>query len=162
MVPPAPDQSTERARRARHLALAEKAEELGRYYEEAEKYSGVAMFWQRFLKPVQQLRELHEREAQLLRQQAGREPQPTIQISRQDRGRGAAKRLRQVRAFIELMTHFMKVEICGKEHRYAVALLTDVAFPGHDVDAEYVRKTLQYRRRVPRTGKNRELKPKKP
>jgi hypothetical protein len=120
------------------------------------------------------LRELHEREAQLLRQRAGREPQPTIQISRQDRGRGAAKGLRQdrgrgaanglrqVRAFIELMTHFMKNEICGKEHRCAVALLTDVAFPGRDVDSEYVRKTLQHRTRVPRTGKNRELKPKKP
>ena len=163
------------ARRATHLALAEKAEDLGRYYEEAEKYSGVAMFWQRFLKPLEQLRELHEREAQLLRQLAGREPQPMIQISRQDLEKGAAKRLRQikgprqvkkglreVRAFIELMTLFMRDEICGKEHRYAVALLTDIAFPGHDVDTEYVRKTLQYRKRVLRNGKIRELKAKKP
>ena len=149
------------ARRARHLALAEKAEDLARYFEDAEKYSGVAMFWQRFLKPVEQLRELHERAAQLLRQLAGREPQPMIQISRQDRGKGAAEGLRQVRAFIELMTLFMKDEICGKEHRYAVALLTDIAFPGHDVDTEYVRETLRHRRRVPRTRKIRELKAKK-
>jgi hypothetical protein len=165
----------DQARRARHLALAEKAEDLGRYYEEAEKYSGVAMFWQRFLKPVQQLRELHEREAQLLRQRAGREPQPMIQISRQDRGKGAAKGLRQVkgsrqvkkglrqvRAFIELMTLFMRDEICGKEHRSAVALLTDIAFPGHDVDTEYVREILRYGKRVRRTRKIRELNAKKP
>jgi hypothetical protein len=151
-----------RAWRAKRLELAQKAEDLARYYQEAENFSGVAMFWQRFLKPVQQLRELHEREAQLLRQRAGREPQPMIQISRQDRGKGAAKGLRQVRAFIELMTLFMKDEICGKEHRYAVALLTDVAFPGHDVDTEYVRETLRHRKRIPRTRKIRELTAKKP
>ena len=163
------------ARRATHLALAEKADDLGRYFEKAEKYSGVAIFWQQFLKPLEQLRELHEREAQLLRRLAGREPQPMIQISRQDLEKGAAKRLRQikgsrqvkkglreVRAFIELMTLFMTDEICGKEHRYAVALLTDIAFPGRDVDTEYVRKTLQYRKRVLRNGNIRELKAKKP
>jgi hypothetical protein len=164
--------------RAELLALAEKADDLARYFRKAEKYSGIAMFYQQFLvmpvmpeqeavlrvEPpflrVQQLRELHEREAQLLRQRAGREPQPMIHISRQDRGKGR-RGLRQVRAFIELMTYFMENEICGKQHRYAVALLTDTAFPGHDVDAEYVRKALQYTSRVVRVPKNRELKPKK-
>ena len=109
---------------------------------------------------IQQLRELHEREAQLLRQRAGREPRPMIHISRQDRGKGRGG-VRQVRAFIELMTYFMEDEICGKRHPYAVALLTDMAFPGHDVDAEYVRTTLQYTRRALRDSKNRELNPKK-
>ena len=160
--------------RAKLLALAEKADDLARYYQEAEKYSGIAMFYQRLLvlpvmpeqeavprvEPpflrVRQLRILHEREAQLLRQRAGREPQPMIHISRQDRAK-RSKGLRQVRAFIEMMTYFMEHEICGKQHRYAVALLTDIAFPGHDVDTEYVRKVLQHTRRTRLVPKNREL-----
>jgi hypothetical protein len=164
--------------RAKLLALAEKAHDLARYYQEAEKYSGIAEFYQRFPvlpvlpeqeavrhdKPqvlqVQQLRELHEREAELLLQRAGREPQSMIHISRQDRGKGS-KGLRQVRAFIEMMTYFMEHEICGKQHRHAVARLTDIAFPGHDWDAEYVRKVLQYSSRVGRVPKNRELNPTK-
>jgi hypothetical protein len=175
-----PDLRERQERRVKLLSLAEKADDLARYYREAEKYSGIAMFYQRFLvmpvmseqeavprvEPpflrVQQLRELHEREAQLLRQRAGREPRPMIHLSRQDRGKGR-RGLRQVRAFIELMTYFMENEICGKRHLYAVALLTDMAFPGHDVDAEYVRTTLRsdYPRRALRVSKNRELNPKK-
>src|ERR1700692_4633188 len=36
-------------RRAELLALAQKAEDLARYYQEVEKYPGTAMFFQRFL-----------------------------------------------------------------------------------------------------------------
>lgn len=124
--------------RAELLALAEKADDLARYFQEAEKYSGIAMFFQRFLvlpvqpeqdavprvelpfRRVQQLRELHEREAKLLRQRAGRVPKPTTFISRK-------KGKRHITAFIHLMTNYL-VEICGKQHRRAVALLANMAF----------------------------------
>jgi hypothetical protein len=59
------------------------------------------------------------------------------------------------------MTYFMEHEICGKQHRHAVALLSNIAFPNHDVDAEYVRKVLQHAKRAWRPPKNRELNPKK-
>lgn len=67
--------------RAELLALADKADDLARYFQEAAKYSGIANFFSRLLvlpvmpeqeavqriEPsslrVQQLRELHEREA---------------------------------------------------------------------------------------------------
>jgi hypothetical protein len=138
--------------RAELLALAEKADDLAQYFQETEKYSGIAMFFQRFLvlpvqseqeavprvEPpflrVQQLRELHEREAKLLRQRAARVPKPTTFISRE-------KGKRHVTAFIHLMTDYMD-EICGKQHRHAVALLASMACKDQ-VDDEDVRNTLR-------------------
>jgi hypothetical protein len=138
--------------RAELLALAEKADDLAQYFQETEKYSGIAMFFQRFLvlpvqpeqeavprvEPpflrVQQLRELHQREAQLLRQLAARVPKPTTFISRE-------KGKRHVTAFIHLMTDYMD-EICGKQHRHAVALLASMACKDQ-VDDEDVRNTLR-------------------
>ena len=138
--------------RAELLALAEKADDLARYYQKAEKYSGIAMFIQQFLvlpvmpeqekvpriEPpflrVKQLQELHEREAQLLRRLAGKAPKPTTFISRE-------KGKRHITAFIHLMTDYMH-EICGKQHRHAVAMLASMAFNSL-VDSEDVRKTLE-------------------
>jgi hypothetical protein len=141
----------EEKKRAQLLALAEKADDLARYYQEAEKYSGIAMLIQRFLvlpvlpeqeavprfEPpflrVQQLRELHEREAKFLRQQAGRAPKPITFISR-------TKRKRRITAFIHLMTDYMD-DFCGNQHRRAVAMLASMAFNSL-VDNEDVRKAL--------------------
>jgi hypothetical protein len=152
------------------LALAEKADDLARYFQETEKYSGIAMFFQRFLvlpvqpeqeavprvEPpflrVQQLRELHQREAQLLRQRAGRVPKPTTFISRE-------QSKRHVTAFIHLMTNYMD-EICGKQHRRAVALLASMAFKD-EVDDEDVRKTMNPSTRKGRRSKIRALNTKK-
>jgi hypothetical protein len=137
--------------RAELLALAGKADDLARYFQEVEKYSGIAMFFQRFLvlpvqpeqeavpriEPpflrVQQLRQVHEQEAKLLRQRASREPKPTTFISRK-RGK------RHITSFIHLMTNYMD-EMCGKQHRHAVAILASMAFNSF-VDDEDVRKTL--------------------
>ena len=58
----------------RHLDLAQKADELAAYYKWAADYSGIADFFTRFLKPVGDLELLHRKEAELLRQRAGRPP----------------------------------------------------------------------------------------
>jgi hypothetical protein len=141
----------EQKRRAELLELAQKADDLARYYKESEKYSGIAMFFQqhlalpvlpeqeavpRFEPPflrVRQLRQLHEREAQLLRQSAGPAPKPTTFISRE-------RSKRRITAFIHLMTDYMD-EFCGKHHRRAVAMLASMAF-NCLVDNEDVRKAL--------------------
>jgi hypothetical protein len=133
------------------LALAEKADALAHYFREIENYPGVATFFQQHLllpvvpeqeavyriEPsnlrVQQLRKIHEREGRLLRQRAGKPPKPVTFISRI-----AGKR--RIQAFIHLMTGSM-VEICGKQHRGAVAMLACAAF-NCDVDSEDVRKAL--------------------
>ncbi len=138
--------------RAWLLALAEKAADLARYYQWAEKYSGIAMGIQQVLElpvlpeqaavpryeppylRVQQLRELHEREAQFLRQSAGRPPKPTTFISRE-------KGKRHITAFIHLMTSYMD-SICGKGYRRAVAMRASMAF-NCLVDEEDVRKSLK-------------------
>jgi hypothetical protein len=156
--------------RAELLALAEKADDLARYYQEVERYSGIAMYFQRFLvlpvmpeqeavprvEPpflrVRQLRELHEREAQLLRQRAGRAPKPVIFISRE-------KSKRHITAFVHLMTDYMD-EICGKQHRHAVAMLASMAFNSL-VDNEDVRKALEPSTREGRRRKVRALSAKK-
>jgi hypothetical protein len=123
------------------LELATKADELAKYYEWAEAYSGIANFFSRFLMPVQELRDFHRKEAQLLRQRAGRKPKPIVRVSRQDRSKNR-RGLRKLNAFIHLMDYFLREEICGQPDHHAVAVLTDIAVPGYDVDAEYVRKAL--------------------
>jgi hypothetical protein len=133
------------------LALAKKADDLARYFRTVEKYSGIAMFFQRFmdlpvmpeqeavprieppLLRVQQLQKIHQREAQLLRQRAQREPKPTTFVSKK-------KAKRHIIAFIYLMTDYMD-ELCGKQHRRAVAMLASMAFNSL-VDSEDVRKAL--------------------
>jgi hypothetical protein len=95
----------EQQRRAKLLELADKADDLARYFKDIEKYSGIAMFFQSNLKlpvmpeqeavrrvepgllRVRQLQELHRDEARLLRQRAEREPKRHTFVSR--RGWGA-------------------------------------------------------------------------
>ncbi len=123
--------------RAELLGLAEKADDLARYYRDAEQYSGIAMFFQRFLMPVQDLRELHEKESQLLRQHARRQPKPTTRVSRQAHGKKRAQSRKYV-AFMHLMADHMR-DLSRKPQYYAVALATNIAFPKADVTAEDAR-----------------------
>ncbi len=133
----------ENQRRHRQLLdLAKKAEDLADYYKWAEEYSGVAMFFYRFLRPVRELEELHRREAEVLRQRASRPPSPGVRMSRQDRSKGR-KGLRKVNAFIDLANAHLTFCCYEKPDYEAIALLTEIAFPDFDVDPDYVRKSLR-------------------
>ncbi len=122
--------------------LAEKAEDLADYYKWAEGYSGIAMFFYRFLRPLGELEELHRREAALFRQRTRSRPKPGVRVSRQDRSKGR-KGLRKVNAFIDLANEYLKYGFSGKPDHEAIALLTEIAFPNFFVDPEYVRKALR-------------------
>jgi hypothetical protein len=141
----------EKQEHARMLSLAEKAEDLARYFAEVLEFSGIAAFYQKNLElpvtpeqkrvyrveppflRVKQLRDIHEREARLIRQRASWEPKPRTFISRK-------KGKREVVAFIYLMSQYMK-DFCGKPHNRAVAMLADMAF-GFGTESEDVRKIL--------------------
>jgi hypothetical protein len=131
-------------RRDQLLELAKKADELAEHFREVERYSGDAMFFQRWFLPVRSLSMFHEYEAKLLRQHAGREPQPTAFISRQRGGKG--KRPREIGTFISLMIDRMN-EICRKPHRDAIAAMTNAAFPKADVTAENINTVVAAMRR---------------
>lgn len=85
------------------VELAKKADDLADFYKLAEDYSGIAMFFSRFLQPVTDLEQLHRREAAIFRQRTRRPPKPTVRISRQDKS-GVHKKggLRKINAFIDL------------------------------------------------------------
>jgi len=137
-----PDLRERQQQHWRHLELAKKAEELADYFEWTEQYSGIANFYMRFLRPVGELQELHRKEAELLRQRAGRVPVSVVRISRQDK-RGDRKGLRKLSAFIQLMNYFMLDWISDTTDDSAIALLAEIAFPEDDIDPEQVRKLLQ-------------------
>jgi hypothetical protein len=126
------------------LELAKKAEDLANYYKWAEEYSGIAMFFCRFLRPVGELEELHRREAALFRHRTRRPPKPGVRVSRQDRSKNR-KGLRKVNAFIDLANEYLKFGFSEKPDHEAIALLTEIAFPNLFVDPEYVRKALRPR-----------------
>lgn len=129
--------------RQRYLELAKKADDLADYYEWTRAYSGIADFFGRFLMPAAELQNLHRSEAALLRQLAGSRPlKSAARVSRQDR-RGRRTGLRKINAFIDLADSFVKTWLTGQPDHEAVALLTEIAFPGHDIDPEYVRTSLR-------------------
>jgi hypothetical protein len=131
------------------LTLAENADALAKYFTDVEKFSGIAMFFARFLRPVAELQDFHRKEAALLRQRAGKEPTPTTFISRQ---RGGKKRLnsRKYNAFMYLMAEQM-TEICGKPHYSAVSDITNIAFLKAAVTADDVRNACRAPRRRSRS-----------
>jgi hypothetical protein len=140
----------------RQLELAKKADDLADYYKWAEKYSGIAMFFYRFLRPVSELEELHRREATLFRQRASRPPKPGVRVSRQDRSRGR-KGLRKINAFIDLANAHLTF-FCSEQPDYeAIALLTEIAFQDFDVDPEFVRTALRPTTAASRKAANRAL-----
>jgi hypothetical protein len=142
----------EKAQRDFLLALAKKAEDLAQYFEETEKYSGIANFFHENLKlpvtaeqeavyrvepsrlRVQQLQTLHKQVAQLLRQRASREPKGQTFVSRE-------KGKREITAFIHSMTTYMN-DFSGKPQHPAVATLTNIAFDV-GIDGNDVRKALE-------------------
>jgi hypothetical protein len=87
--------------------------------------------------------DLHARQAEMLRRQAGWEPVSTTVISH--------KRERRVlKAFLHEITKSLGA-LCGTQadglpHRQVIAMLANVCFPGEDVDSEDVRKMLTDRR----------------
>lgn len=165
-----PSLREDQEKRARLLELATKAEDLARYYHDVKRYSGICSFIHRHfelpllpeqkviprIEPtslrVQQLQEVHEREAVLLRQLAGSEPKQTIFISRK-------KGKRQVTAFVHLMTGFLD-EMCSRQHRNAVAILASMAFDSL-VDNDDVRRALGSSTRGERLRRKRAFKEKK-
>jgi hypothetical protein len=93
---------------------------------------------------VHLLQELHEREAELLRRQAGEEPTATTYVSRERQHRAR-------NAFVHKITDYLH-DLCGtnadgKPHRKAIATLVKINFPDEDMDEEDVRKTLARRGR---------------
>jgi hypothetical protein len=94
------------------LELGKKAEDLADYYKWAEDYSGIAMFFHRFLRPVHELEELHRREAALFRQRTRRPPKPGVRVSRQDRSKGR-KGLRKMAIF---NMDFRRTRITRRSH----------------------------------------------
>ena len=126
----------------RHLDLAQKAEDLAEYYKWVQSYSGIANFFAQFLQPVSDLEALHRKQAELLRQRAGRTPKPSVRVSRQDKSKGR-EGLRKIRAFINLANGFIHDWISDKPDHEAIALLTEIAFPDYVLCAEDVRLALR-------------------
>ena len=124
------------------LELTKKADDLADFYKWAEKYSGIAMFFYRFLRPVRELEDLHRREAELFRQRTRRPPKPTVRVARQDR-KGRRKGFRKINAFIDLANDYLQHGFFDKSDNDAIALLTEIAFPDFDVDPEFVRTALR-------------------
>jgi hypothetical protein len=119
--------------RSELFALAEKADDLAKYFESVERYSGIAMFFYRFFLPVRSLRMFHEYESRLLRQRAGQEPQQTTRISKQ-------RHRREYVAFMVFMEASMR-ECTSRPFHGAIATMTEIAFPkAGTLTAEDVRK----------------------
>ena len=142
--------------RQRDLDLAEKADDLADYFRWAAGFSGIADFFSRFFKPVGELEDFHRKEAEILRQRVGRPPKSSLRISRQDRSKGHTG-LRKISAFIDLADCFMRDWICDKPDHEAVAVLTNIAFPGYDLLADDVRKALRPTTREGRKRASRAL-----
>jgi hypothetical protein len=99
------------------------------------------VFFTRFLQPVSDLEALHRKQAELLRQRAGRPPKPSVWVSRQDKSKG--RKLAEKNAFIDLANGFIQDWISDKPDHEAIAVLTEIAFPDYDVSAEDVRLALR-------------------
>jgi hypothetical protein len=128
----------------RQVELAKKADDLADFYKWAEGYSGVAMFFQRFLRPVNELEELHRREAALFRERTRRKPKQTVRISRQDRSQSRkVGGLRRINAFIDLANSYLTFAVSEKPNYEALAILTEIAFPDFERDPEFVRTSLR-------------------
>jgi hypothetical protein len=97
------------------------------------------------LLPISDLVKLHQKEADILRERAGEEPQPTVPVIRQNR-RGTHCGLRARRAFIDLMAEEIDLWTQGNapvgfDRVEAIVAFTRIGFP--EADADVVRKTLE-------------------
>jgi hypothetical protein len=100
-------------------------------------------------------------EAQRLRRLAVLEPGSELdwglgripeRISRQSGGRGKHPQSRQLGTFIRKMVNWF-YEFCGRPHHRAVAVMTNIAFPTANVDADYVGSLCQPTTRAERRRK---------
>lgn len=134
--------------RDKKLKMANMADELAAYFKSSERYSGIADYYRRFLKPIEELQAFHKEEARVLRQHAGREPVPSLPRNR----RGIGNRGRQTREQVAFMSFFADrlMELCGQPHYDAVAAITNATFPKADVTADNVRSA---RRPTTRSGR---------
>jgi hypothetical protein len=87
--------------------------------------------------------ELYERQAEILRRRAGREPVSTTVISRKSERR-------VLKAFLHRISEYLG-ELCGTQanglpHRKIIAMLANICFPDETVVEEDVRKMLTDRR----------------
>jgi hypothetical protein len=101
--------------------------------------------WYVGLPPIRDLVKLHQKEADILRERAGKEPQPTVPVIRQNR-RGTHCGLRARRAFIDLIAKEIDLwtqgnVLVGFDRIGAIVAFTRIGFP--EADADVVRKTLE-------------------
>jgi hypothetical protein len=142
-----PMRSGMQERRAKLLALADKAQGLADYYRRGLPFE-VQEFYEKNMLPLTTMRDMMQREADFLRLRAGEEAEPSTRISRQKRG-GKNVHSRKYVAFIHEMVGLMR-EMCGTPHHFAVAQMTNIAFPGAKLDLENVRSAMR-----PTTRKDR-------
>jgi hypothetical protein len=101
--------------------------------------------WYDGLLPIGDLVKLHQKEADILRERAGEEPQPTVPVIRQNR-RGTHSGLRARRAFIDLIAEEIDRWTQGNapvgfNRVEAIVAFTRIGFP--EADADVVHKTLE-------------------
>jgi hypothetical protein len=127
--------------------LAQKADDLARFCRGSGKFDLASLtspqvrlgplIKQQGMMPLRHLADLHKREARVFRRFAANEAE-------QDRARRSRYRIsreRHVReqiAFMHLMVTELR-ELCRKPHYDAVAVITNIAFPGTEVTSEHVR-----------------------
>jgi hypothetical protein len=135
-----PVRSGMQERRAKLLALADKAQGLADYYGRGHPFE-VQEFYEKHMMPLTTMKDLMQREADFLRLRAGEEPEPTTRVSRQKRGQKRAHS-REYVAFMYAMVGLMR-EMCGKPHYAAVAHMTNIAYPDAVVDIDDVRSAVK-------------------
>jgi hypothetical protein len=149
--------------------LAQKADDLARFCRGSGKRDLASLtspqvglgplIKQHGLMPLQDLAELHEREARSLRQFAAKEAEKDR--TRTSRYRiSRMKRSRERTAFMRLMAADLR-ELCGRPHYDAIAVITNIAFPAADVTSEHVRAACRPTTRQSRRSKTGALGPKK-
>jgi hypothetical protein len=124
------------------LDLADKAEALANHFGGLDEETTA---WYDGLLPVRELVKLHKKEASILRERAGEEPQPTVPVIRQNR-RGSHIGLRARRALIQLIAKEVDQWTQGNApvgfNRFeTIVAFVRIRFP--EVDADVVRKSLE-------------------
>jgi hypothetical protein len=149
-------QELERKDRDELIELVQMAEGLAKFFG-GSKYTGIGavaiipLLLQHDMMSLQQLSQLHAREAELLRQLVSDEDKRGRTLPwppRISRLRGKRKQI----AFMLMMVDYMH-GLCGKPQYDAVALMTNIHFPDADVTAENVRNACRpTTRRMRKTG----------
>ena len=129
--------------RRKYLDLAVMAEALANHFGGLDEET--IAWYDGLLPPVRELVKLHQKEANILRERAGKEPQPTVLTIRQDR-RGTHSGFRARRVFIQLIAEEIGQWTQGNapvgfSRIEAIVAFVRIRFPEADVNV--VRKTLE-------------------